>query len=134
MLKHWKQPLPGKLTSFHNSILPEKFKAHINSDLGSWDNAYMPLSSGNPWGSALLSRIGAALLGGILLIVPMVIMAVDDATTKNLVTTSVAVIVVAVGLASTSLGSWQDVLGITAAYAAVLVVFVGTSTSPTATP
>ena len=129
MLNHWHQPLEGKLTAFHHSILPEQFRTLIKSDKHCiWDNAYISLASGNPWATGFVSRIGAALFGGLALLVPMLIMAVHDASTRNLVTTSVAVGLVAICLASLSLGSWRDVLGITAAYAAVLVVFVGTST------
>ena len=142
VLNHWEGPLEGKLTAFHESILPKGFKDLIRANEKNkagetngankhctWDNSYISLYSGNAWASSFISRIGAALFGGLALVVPMLIMSADDATTKNLVTTCVAVFLVAVGLASVSLGSWKDVIGLTAAYAAVLVVFIGTSTA-----
>jgi len=59
----------------------------------------------------------------------MLIMSVNKTSTRNLVTTCVAVSLVAVVLATFSLGAPKDILGLTAAYAAVLVVFIGTSTA-----
>ncbi|KAL6718703.1 hypothetical protein ACLMJK_002937 [Lecanora helva] len=74
-----------------------------------------------------LARFIVALTGGLSLVVPMLIMRIHQNTTKSLVTTSVAVIlfsgIVSVGFNASN----AETLGITAAYAAVLVVFVGTS-------
>lgn len=85
------------------------------------------LRTSHPWASALVGRVLAALLGGLALIVPMLIMSLNPSTTKSLVTASVFVVVAAITMALASSGSWRDVVGFTAAYAAVLVVFVGTS-------
>ena len=46
------------------------------------------------------------------------------------VVSSLSVLIIAFIVARFSQGSWKDVLGITAAYAAVLVAFVGTTTGP----
>jgi hypothetical protein len=75
-----------------------------------------------------LSRLAMALFGGISLIAPMLIMRLHPTKLTELLTTSIFVLVVGVILA------WymkdavnKDILAATAAYAAVLVVFVGTS-------
>lgn len=94
-------------------------------------------------------RLAMAVIGGISLVVPMLIMALHRSRVVSLVTTSLAVTLFAVLLASWPLLSkhfpWEktideptaseetlgskDVLLATAAYAAVLVVFVGASLS-----
>jgi len=81
-------------------------------------------------GTALVSRKGAALLRGFVLVIPMIIMAVHNASSKSLITMCVAGNIFATDLASTSLGTYRDVLGILSAYMAVLVLFIGTITSP----
>ena len=74
-----------------------------------------------------MARFIVALLGGASLVVPMLIMSLRYSRTKSLVTTSVAVILFA---AAVSLGfriDNKDTVTATATYAAVLVVFVGSS-------
>jgi len=78
------------------------------------------------------SRLAMALFGGLALIVPMLIMSLHQSRLTALVTTSVFVIAVGAILA------WwmddaqdKDIVAATAAYAAVLVVFVGVSLTPT---
>jgi hypothetical protein len=76
-------------------------------------------------------RLRMALFGGAALIGPTLIMSLSPGRTTSLVTASLATLLFALALAkfaTTSTG--KDVLGATAAYAAVLVVFVGTSSSP----
>lgn len=75
-----------------------------------------------------LSRLKMALFGGIALVAPMLIMKLHPSELTGLLTTSFFVLAVGIILA------WymkdadkKDILGATAAYAAVLVVFVGTS-------
>lgn len=82
--------------------------------------------------SLFLSRLAMALFGGLALIVPMLIMTLHQTKLTTLLTTSLFVAVVAVALA------WwmedaqnKDIIAATAAYAAVLVVFVGSGTSNT---
>lgn len=74
-----------------------------------------------------LARFIVALTGGLALVVPMLIMRIHQNPNKSLITTSIAVVlfsgVVSVGFKASN----AETLGITAAYAAVLVVFVGTS-------
>lgn len=69
-----------------------------------------------------------ALFGGVALIVPTIVMVKTGDVNSSLITTSVATvafaIIVALG-ATDSTG--KDVLAATAAYTAVLVVFLGTS-------
>jgi VIT1/CCC1 family predicted Fe2+/Mn2+ transporter len=102
---------------------------HIKSPANAWDNGYVMLGTSNRWVKALVGRILAALLGGLALIVPMIIMSLDDSVEKSLITASVSVAVVAIIVALVISGNWRDVLNFTAAYAAVIVVFVGTSLS-----
>ncbi|KAH8746001.1 hypothetical protein F5883DRAFT_586053 [Diaporthe sp. PMI_573] len=80
---------------------------------------------------ALKSRFVMALFGGVSLIVPMLIMALRPSLVVDLVTTSAATVSFAAVV--TFLGtdaSGKDVLASTAAYTAVLVVFVGASLQP----
>jgi len=84
------------------------------------------------WSRALFNRTFGALLGGLALILPMIIMTIPSASVqKSLVVSSLSVLSIAFIVARISQGSWKDVLGITAAYAAVLVMFVGTENERT---
>lgn len=74
-----------------------------------------------------LARLIAAFAGGVFLIVPMIIMTLHPSETKSLVTVSVAVVVFALLLSFGIQVSNIETLVSTATYAAVLVVFVGTS-------
>jgi len=77
---------------------------------------------------AFTSRLIMALFGGIALIVPTVIMAKNQKINFSLVTTAIATVLFALILALGATDSTgKDVLGATAAYTAVLVVFIGTS-------
>jgi len=77
---------------------------------------------------AFFSRFAMALFGGIALIVPTVIMAKVEGINISLITTSVSVFLFGLALAFGATDSTgKDVLAATAAYTAVLVVFVGTS-------
>ncbi|KAH7275752.1 hypothetical protein B0J15DRAFT_540752 [Fusarium solani] len=76
---------------------------------------------------SFLGRLAMAIFGGAALVVPMLIMSLRPSKLTGLLTTSLFVVGVAVALA------WfmkdaapKDILAATAAYAAVLVVFVGT--------
>ncbi|KAI6899168.1 hypothetical protein KC318_g9309 [Hortaea werneckii] len=74
-----------------------------------------------------LRRFGMAGCGGLLVIVPVVHMAIVPGRLSSLVTTSAAMIVFAVLVTLGTDRGPNDVLATTAAYAAVLVVFVGLS-------
>jgi hypothetical protein len=74
-----------------------------------------------------LARFIAALIGRFFLIVPMVIMVLNQSRTKSLITVSVAVLLFSAALAFGLKANNVETLVSTATYAAVLVVFVGTS-------
>lgn len=74
-------------------------------------------------------RFSMASAGGLVLVVPMLIMANLESKTASLVTTCVAMFLFAAGITFGTHLKPDQVLGATAAYAAVLVVFVGTSFS-----
>ena len=74
-----------------------------------------------------LVRFVMAITGGLFLVVPMVIMTIDQSQTKSLVTVSLAVVTFALVLSLAIRVSNIETLVATATYAAVLVVFVGTS-------
>lgn len=77
---------------------------------------------------AFASRLLMALFGGIALIFPTVLMAKLEGIDKSLIITSVFVFAFGMALAFFATDSTgKDVMGMTAAYTAVLVVFVGTS-------
>ncbi|CZR51287.1 uncharacterized protein PAC_01162 [Phialocephala subalpina] len=79
-----------------------------------------------------LGRLFMALFGGLALIIPMLIMTLHPGKVTSLTTTSVFVVAVAVALSYFMKDAQsKDIVGATAAYAAVLVVFVGTGTTTT---
>lgn len=79
-----------------------------------------------------LARFVIAIAGGVFLIVPMVVMTLGPSETKSLITAAAAVMIFALILSFGIRVSNVETLVSTATYAAVLVVFVGTS-SPTDT-
>jgi VIT1/CCC1 family predicted Fe2+/Mn2+ transporter len=76
-----------------------------------------------------LVRFVISFIGGVFLVAPMVIMTFHQSQTKSLVTVSVAVVLFALILSFGIRVPNAETLISTATYAAVLVVFVGTSTS-----
>jgi hypothetical protein len=76
-----------------------------------------------------IRRFGMAVAGGIALIIPVVIMTLYEGLVQSLVTTSLATFLFAIFVTWYSNANEKDILAATAAYAAVLVVFVGTSLS-----
>lgn len=75
------------------------------------------------------TRFVAAVSGGLSLIVPMLIMAINPSQIKTLVTSSVAVLLFSLGLAWKSSAKTETLLATTATYAAVMVVFVGVNSN-----
>ncbi|KAI9745420.1 MAG: hypothetical protein M1818_000954 [Claussenomyces sp. TS43310] len=75
----------------------------------------------------MIRRFAMAVAGGIALIIPVVIMTEYPGKIESLVTTSISVILFAIFLTWYSKADEKDILAATAAYAAVLVVFVGTN-------
>jgi VIT1/CCC1 family predicted Fe2+/Mn2+ transporter len=80
------------------------------------------------WAQTFVNKVWGAIFGGLALIIPMIIMTIHTSVQKSLIVSSLSVLLIALVIAKFSDGSWKDVLGVSAAYAAVLVVFVGTST------
>jgi VIT1/CCC1 family predicted Fe2+/Mn2+ transporter len=77
---------------------------------------------------AFILRLGGALIGGIALIGPMLLMLLHKSVVTSLVTTSVSVFAFGLGLALFSKDSMpHDIMVAVAGYAAFLVVFVGTN-------
>lgn len=75
----------------------------------------------------IAKRFGVALAGELALLAPVIIMAVRKTLLKSLLTVSVAVLLFCVAIAKFSHQSSVEILSLTAAYTAVLVVFVGVS-------
>lgn len=80
---------------------------------------------------AAYERLSMGAFGGITLIAPMLIMVLHRSLNTSLIVSSASTVLfaLALALAARSLRG-MDVLAATAAYAAVLVVFVGTSMTP----
>lgn len=79
-----------------------------------------------------VSRMKMAVFGGYALVIPMLIMTLHPTPLTNLLTTTLFVLAVAVVLAAWMTDAeGKDIIAATAAYAAVLVVFVGTTTTET---
>lgn len=76
-------------------------------------------------------RIIVAFLGGAALLVPMILMSIPfkNKPKARVVTVSIAVMVFGVVLAISTKASYQEVIAATAAYTAVLAVYIG-SASP----
>ena len=80
---------------------------------------------------AYSDRLWMGAFGGIALIGPVLLMSLQRDLKTSLITCSVATTLFTVVLAISGKNlKGQEVLAVTAAYAAVLVVFVGTSMSP----
>ena len=76
-------------------------------------------------GAERLARFLVAMVGALFLLVPMYIMSIHQSLTKNLLTTTAAVLLFATTCSITLRTSNDQTLGATGGYAAVLVVFVG---------
>lgn len=74
-----------------------------------------------------LARFIIGTLGGCALIIPMVVMVLHSSLAKSLITVSIAVVIFALVLSLIFETDNKDTITATATYAAVLVVFVGTS-------
>lgn len=82
------------------------------------------------WTEEFLRRVVLSIIAGAFLVVPMWLMILLNSQRASLVITTVSVFLSGIG-ASYAMNSLLDVVATTAAYAAVLVVFVGTSTAAT---
>jgi hypothetical protein len=77
----------------------------------------------------MVPRYLIANIGGATLLIPMIIMSFAESKTAHLIITSLFVLGFAFVISIGAVASNQELLGATAAYAAVLVVYVGTSSS-----
>ncbi|KAH8891658.1 hypothetical protein GQ53DRAFT_720301 [Thozetella sp. PMI_491] len=98
-----------RLNDYHHGRAPEIYSPFVDS----------------------LARFIMAVACGAALIVPMVVMTFDPSRNKSLITVSISVLLFAIFLASGIGATNTEVLAATATYAAVLVVFVGTSGTTT---
>lgn len=73
-------------------------------------------------------RYPFAMIGGLALIIPVLIMVVRTSPAKPLIVSSISILVFAICVAKFSNAAPENVLLATAAYAAVLVVFISNST------
>ena len=106
---------PGRLEGPRDSnrhILPFRGRHHANQKAES---------------SKRLVRLTMAIAGGLFLIVPMLIMVFVGTRSATISTTCGAIAFAALGLTFAPTLEPKDVLAASAAYAAVLTVFVGTS-------
>jgi len=80
-----------------------------------------------PWFVNGLARIIVAITGGVFLLVPMIIMTRATDVHMRLIVVSIAVLWFTVSVALCSTATNQELIAATAAYTAVLVVYVGTA-------
>jgi VIT1/CCC1 family predicted Fe2+/Mn2+ transporter len=117
------------LRTFLKTHLPKQL-TYTRAEMHAHDDEYI---SGKPpvAVSPLVDRLArfiVSFVGGASLVVPMIIMCLPaQDTTKSLIVTSVAVTLFAIVMALVMNASNAETLVATATYAAVLVVFVGTS-------
>ena len=119
----------GKLISEQMSAnLPESQGKYTNAtlegELGTFSQRTRLIKDRSLW--AFLRRFAAALFGGITLVGPMLLMVLHKDKATDLSTTSVAVFLFAIIVAYFSDAAPETIVSVVAAYAAVLVVFVGT--------
>jgi hypothetical protein len=118
-LEDIKLPFEATLRTFLNKIFPPNKKFRT---LRAQPNPFVEIFVFS------VQRFLITVITGASLIVPMVIMSLDKSQTKSLITTSVAVMIVAGLLALIARNlDFITIISSTAAYAAVLVVFVGLS-------
>ena len=112
------------LTYLPSSITWTKEEKQMRKDL--YRKKFQPKTP-----SSLVERLAkflVAMLGALFILVPMYVMALQESQTKNLITTTVAVVFFAI-VCSLALRTTNDqTLAATTGYAAVLMVFVGLTT------
>ena len=123
--------LDKKLIEDAKIVLP--MGSHGSSGLQPPHDSHSPQLPGNSRGRvvqekesrAFAQRLSVALIGGLALLVPVIIMAVRKTLLKSLLTISVAVLLFSLAIAIFSHQTSVQVMSVTAAYTAVLAVFVG---------
>ena len=125
VLYHW---LPDRLVARDDT--DANMRAHYRATGVDVASSELPLGPNdiNPFVDGL-ARFLVALMGGAFLLVPIIVMSFTNSQNWRLVISSIAVIAFAVFLSFLSEASNQEVLGGAAAYAAVMVVFVGSALS-----
>ncbi len=117
------------LRSFLKRVLPvrvtwtndeRKRREHVEYWMGQTPDEISPFVD-------TLARFIVAITGGLSLVVPMLVMRLGETLPKSLTTVSVAVILFSALTSLMFKASNVETLAATATYAAVLVVFVGTS-------
>ena len=115
LIPNYMQPkgrLPGTLDRAHSAKLPGTARSMANEEART---------------DRLMVRFLMAMTGGLALLIPMLMMTYFPGKNVSVVTTSVAMLIFAAVITLGTQLAPDQVLGATAAYAAVLVVFVGTS-------
>ena len=125
------EPFSDEVREFLRIYLPRQLSwtdAEKTASLDFYDDGYAP----NDLGPNVdrLARFIVAMVGALFILVPMYIMALHQNRTKNLVTTTIAVVLFALLCSLTLRTSNDQTLGATAGYAAVLTVFVGLTSTP----
>jgi hypothetical protein len=72
-----------------------------------------------------VKRFAFAIIGGLIIVVPMLVLVVGSATTKTLAVISTSIFIFAVSIAVFSKTEPENLLAATGAYAAVLVALIG---------
>ncbi|KAI0117674.1 hypothetical protein GGR51DRAFT_499696 [Nemania sp. FL0031] len=73
-----------------------------------------------------VARFSSAIIGGLIIVAPLLILVAHDATPKTLAVISTSILLFALGIALFSKAEPENLLAATAAYAAVLVTLIGT--------
>lgn len=103
--------------------------SEVPKDVNSIQKRYERMSTQTRLLIKFSKRLYMALFGGLILIAPMLIMRLHPDLLTVILTTSIFVVMVSIILAAVmTTAETKDILGTAAAYAAVLVVFVGQST------
>lgn len=106
---------------------PMKPRLHVSNYIGEGGRNHK-LDTMQRSNEGLLNRLRMALFGGVVVVAPMLIMTLHRTVLTTLLTTSLFVLAVGLVLAWFMVSAEpKDILTATAAYAAILVVFVGTS-------
>jgi hypothetical protein len=133
----YSNPFVLSKSSFMGETLINDLESGLHVD--PHDLAFCPLANefdelpGGPWDPENLEQITyarylMAILGSLMLVGPMLLMVLIKGVIVRLVTAGSCTVIFAFALATLSTRTPFELLSATAAYTAVLVVFVGTST------
>lgn len=125
------EPFSDEVREFFRTFLPSKVtwtKAEIDAKPDWFKHPYKPKTL-SPTVDRL-ARFTIAMAGALFILVPMYVMAIGRSRNKNLITTTVAVVLFALLCSVTLRTSNDQTLAATAGYAAVLMVFVGLASAP----